>query len=170
MTRTGSLWCLPASAMALSCHLMLCLNEKHFLRTWTFPKRLLSCAKQRAAGLVKDRLEQSWWPQQVKIDACLGFVPGTLIQSSSQYLKVHQYRVHGDFLSHVTNKHTDLDDPWEFATQVCSVHWWYETVLKNSSCTSFLLKRCSLQIQYITCICLRVQKNSLLTLKCFRLW
>ena len=40
-------------------------------------------ARNTRAGLVKDCLEQSWWPQQAKVDACLGFVPGALIQTSS---------------------------------------------------------------------------------------
>ena len=48
------------------------------------------------AGLLTDCLEQSWWPQQAKVDARLGFIPSALIQTSPQYLEVHQYRVRGD--------------------------------------------------------------------------
>jgi len=69
----------------------------------------VSGTKQRAGwqntcvGLVTDSLEQSWWPQQVKVDARLGFVPSALTQTSSQYLEVHQYRVRGDSWWH--NQH-----------------------------------------------------------------
>lgn len=68
-------------------------KRKTLPKNLNFPKEVVTCqvpskrldGRNTRAGLVKDRLEQSWWPQQAKVDACLGFVPGALIQTSSQY-------------------------------------------------------------------------------------